>query len=584
MKKIFLMRLGYMWIRITLIFLFLCSQAWATTYYAATDGSGSDCTIGSPCSFTTGLGKLTNGQSHTLYLRGGTYSNVTTHYISNSGQDNNNRHIISGYPGETAILDGEWTNTSSWWDAIISLDGNYLTIQNMQIKRGHGKNLQITGDYCSAINIDSSYAYNNGMICWGADNCVISGGSSYYDCYERVLGDLDGNGNWASCVSHIRGTTNSTIEDVTVSYCSGESLSMYTYSEGGNTYNTIQDCTVYHSGPPAIYIQNCRNCTVQRNLLYMNSALSGSNIGIYMQDEQGSYMNSDNTIVNNMVKGFDRNFYWGHAQSGDGLINTVIAGNTFVNAKATSEANMKIDSGSHSGSSIKNNIFLQEDSTTVMLIASGSGLGFGYNNYDDSQANVDDDAEGTGDNYSSDPLLTESGSTADGAMTGDWFKLQSESPCIDDGTTIAALTDDYFGTSRPVNSVYDMGAYEYETGAPTLTSATISSDGFTLTLAFSENVNQGSNYADNEWDLDCTINGNDIGLTYVSGDGSTSHIYKTSKIIYRSDWDTCNIDHNANDTADVMEDDSDNDLAGFEDTAVTNNSGMIRRQHGVTIN
>jgi hypothetical protein len=79
-----------------------------------------------------------------------------------------------------------------------------------------------------------------------------------------------------------------------------------------------------------------------------------------MQDEYSSYMNSNNTIVNNFVKGFDRNFYWGHGQNGDGIINTVIAGNTFVNAAST--ANMKIYSGNHSGSISKNNIFIQENS------------------------------------------------------------------------------------------------------------------------------------------------------------------------------------------------------------------------------
>ena len=44
------------------------------------------------------------------------------------------------------------------------------------------------------------------------------------------------------------------------------------------------------------------------------------------------------------------------------------------------------------------------------------------------------------------------------------FELQSSSPCIDAGTTIAAVTVDYAGTSRPQGSAYDIGAYEFASG------------------------------------------------------------------------------------------------------------------------
>ena len=448
---------------LTIISFFLIgnSVAFAAVYYAvASGGGGSTCSIGSPCTLSGGLAKLVNGQSHTLYLREGTYSQTVS--FANNGQDNTHRHIISGYPGETAIIDGAWTLPGgSYWSPLVSITGSYVTIQDLTIRRSTGKSLQLyTGSYKTALRIKSEYAYENGIVIWKADHCLIDDCTSYYDCYERVLGDLHKDGNWASCVSIFRGSNNSTIQDTTVSYCSGESLSMYTYSEGGNTYNTIQDSTVYHSGPPALYISNCRNCTAQRNLLYANTQLSGSNIGIYMQDEYGSYMNSDNKIINNFVKGFNRNYYWGGSgHSGTGLQNTVIAGNTFVNAKST--ANIKIDSGNHSGSSIKNNIFLQEDSIPVMVIASGSGLGFGYNNYDDASGNVDNDAKGPSDLYGSNPKLAKTGSTADGQLTAKWFMLESDSPCIGAGTIVTELSEDYWHTSRDQGSFQDIGGHEY---------------------------------------------------------------------------------------------------------------------------
>lgn len=460
-----------------LVLCLLASPGFATIYY--TDNGSSGCSTPSDTDYdpsirTCGFGSSTvyntlqagaNALSagDILYVRNGTYPETVT--LSTDGSEGS-EITLQCYTGETCTVDGEYARPSHW-GRLVELYGDYIIWNGIDIYRSNSIGLTTTGDHCQILNVDSSYNYENGILVWGSgggggtgDYTLVDNCTSTYDCYERVLGDLHSDGNWSSCISITRGADHSTIQNCTVSFCSGESLSMYTYSEGGNTYNTIQDNVAYHTGPPAVYVQNCRNCTVQRNLLYANTMLSGSNLGIYMQDEYASYLNSDNLIINNFIKGFNRNFAWYHAQTSDGLINTTIANNTFVNASST--ANFLIGgSGSHSNTVIKNNIFLQEDSTAVMNVPSSAGLTFGYNNYDDSQSNVDDDAEGTGDNYSSDPLLEESGSTGDGQLGGEWFKIGASSPCRDDGTTISAVTEDYFETARPVNGVYDIGAHEY---------------------------------------------------------------------------------------------------------------------------
>lgn len=86
---------------------------------------------------------------------------------------------------------------------------------------------------------------------------------------------------------------------------------------------------------------------------------------------------------------------------------------------------------------------------------------FGYNIYDDSQADVDGNAHGPGDIYDSVPRLTRTSSTADGELTGEWFKIESDSPCRDNGTSISSVTEDYFGAFRPEGSATDIGAHEY---------------------------------------------------------------------------------------------------------------------------
>jgi hypothetical protein len=57
-------------------------------------------------------------------------------------------------------------------------------------------------------------------------------------------------------------------------------------------------------------------------------------------------------------------------------------------------------------------------------------------------------------NINRDPLFLDAGNGNLG--------LQSDSPCIDSGTSQGAPTDDIEGFPRPAGGGYDMGAYEYE--------------------------------------------------------------------------------------------------------------------------
>lgn len=103
---------------------------------------------------------------------------------------------------------------------------------------------------------------------------------------------------------------------------------------------------------------------------------------------------------------------------------------------------------------------------------------------------------------------------------------------------------------------------------PTLSTAVISANGTTLTLTFDEAVTQGSGYNDSDWDLDCSKAGNDIGITYSSGDGTTTHVYTIDETIQSGE--TVNIDFNGDSNSE--EDGSGNDLGAIVNDSVTNNS------------
>lgn len=57
-------------------------------------------------------------------------------------------------------------------------------------------------------------------------------------------------------------------------------------------------------------------------------------------------------------------------------------------------------------------------------------------------------------NLTANPLFTNTGSEN--------YRLLYSSPCIDRGTNVAALTADLDGTTRVINAVIDLGAYEYD--------------------------------------------------------------------------------------------------------------------------
>jgi hypothetical protein len=166
---------------------------------------------------------------------------------------------------------------------------------------------------------------------------------------------------------------------------------------------------------------------------------------------------------------------------------------------------------------------------------------------------------GTGYCNTGDPKYTSS---------SDW-SLQSSSPAIDKGVSLSAIfTTDYAGNVR--GEVWDVGAYEYDaepdTTPPTISSATVETDGDTLTIVFDEvvTVNTSTGFTLN-------LSGGAAGLTYTSGSGTNTLVYAiTGRNIDTAETGTLDYATVAN----GIEDAAGNDLAstGETDEAVTNDS------------
>ncbi len=83
-------------------------------FYASPSGSGTACSLASPCSLTTALsgnsGAITAGS--TVYLRGGTYASLTGYSLTVSGAANS-RITFDAYPAESPVLDGAYPEFES---------------------------------------------------------------------------------------------------------------------------------------------------------------------------------------------------------------------------------------------------------------------------------------------------------------------------------------------------------------------------------------------------------------------------------------------------------------------------------------
>ncbi len=114
---------------------------------------------------------------------------------------------------------------------------------------------------------------------------------------------------------------------------------------------------------------------------------------------------------------------------------------------------------------------------------------------------------------------------------------------------------------RPIASSPDVTA-------PEVSSATINDTA--VVINFTEAATQGANYLDTYWNIDGTTMGADVGLTYVSGDGTAS--WTMTAATGAISGETVNLDFVPGATADIVEDAAGNDLAAITSAAVTNNT------------
>ena len=392
-------------ILLLLLALVFPSFAWSTTYYVATNGSGSTCSFGSPCgTIAVGVGKLSAGAGDILYLRGGTY-NDTIGYpgpIPPSGTTFSNAATIAGYPGEVAIVQRVNVNTSA----------HHIIFQNLVIDNVNGP-----GDSAIVVIYDPS-----------------PGSGVPGDNYLRFV-DVEGK-NWNANTSagaiifsnHNEFTRVKMHDNISVP---GETRSHGYYING--SFNTVSDGEIYNCTGYGVQIFNgyvggetaAHDNVVSGNRIHNNGSGGVNPGGIILSH------GANNIAYNNLV--------YGQLVGGSGIDSDYSASNTQIynNTIYSNNGNgMNIGPGS-TNAVIKNNI-----------IFSNGGIPVNDHGVSTIQSN----------NLTTDP------SFVDASLNN--FHLQVTSVAINAGVTLLEVPTDISGILRPQGSAYDIGAYEFVSSQP----------------------------------------------------------------------------------------------------------------------
>lgn len=409
------------------------------TYYVASNGNDSNPgTIERPWK-TLGYASQRLSAGDTLYIRGGTYSEVTNWQTDGRADA---RIYIRNYPGEQVVIDGYNTipaySGGKW---MFMVWGDWYYVSGLEIKRTFDEGaIGVKGAH---VTIDNCFTHHN----WGAGITMM--GDYGLAQNNRVWYNGVGNenmsrtrGGWPAALTCARYPNYCTLRGNISWENWGEGISTFeanaTRIEGNLVYNNLQN----------IYISDTRHSIVEGNFVYCSPGniidpFSTQN-GILVGDERKNPPSAKNQIINNIVYGCDHNLALGTNESTDSLI----AHNTLVNADEVS--NILIYSGNCSNCRFLNNLVIQENSIDIAIVG-GKGWAFSNNLWSKTPPGA---ARGGSD------IIGSAGLTKNGSPFGmEWYMLTSGSNAVNRGMYLSEVPYDYAKYGRI--GAQDIGALEY---------------------------------------------------------------------------------------------------------------------------
>jgi parallel beta-helix repeat protein len=393
--------------------------AGGTTYYVDTGGSN-----------TTGNGSaakpwktIQHGVDHlnpgdTLLVNSGTYADpVTIEIVASAGSP----VLIKGN-GSGVVINGSGDER----DAVFITYSRYVTFERFRIQNATRAGLRI--DNSDHITVRKSTFANNGT--WGlftdfSDDILIEENNAY--------GSIEEHGIYVSNSGDRPTLRGNVVHDNNANgiHMNGD------LSQGGDgiiSNAIVENNVIYNNGEAGgsgINMDGVANSVIRNNLLYNNHA---SGISLYQID--GGVCSRYNRVLNNtIINASDGR--WAVNIGGAGCTNNKIFNNilyTYHDYRGSITTAASSIAGMQSDYNVVMSRFSTNTGDSVMSLTSWRALG-----------------------YDTHSIIATPGQLFVG--NGD-YHLKDGSPAIDVGVTLADVTRDLDGNSRPIGARYDIGAYE----------------------------------------------------------------------------------------------------------------------------
>ncbi|MDD5268875.1 MAG: right-handed parallel beta-helix repeat-containing protein [Methylococcales bacterium] len=438
--------------------LLVFQQAYAATYYVSPTGNdtNSGTSLSAPVRTIKNALSKAKLSGDTIYMLTGTYAEAI--WIGSSGI------TLTAYPNNTPVIDGGTTLPGSSSASLLGIGGDYNTVSGFEIKNSNilgnyvnGIGIFVRGNHNTISNMKVHDTWSNGIIIHGdygiVENSIVQ---------DTVLRNYNGvGGGWDSGLSVARNPSASALIPGIASYgILRHNIVHNNWGEGLSCYEadhcTIEDNVIYNNWALNLYLSDITNSLVQRNIIYISSPQvipnrGNMSFGLAMADEVSTVPRSaNNTVINNFIyNAIFQAFSWTLVPN-SGLKNVLIANNTIVDGGLFT-GNGGSQSIVNTNSRIQNNIITGNNSK----VPSNSGITFSNNNWSTTPPLAASSTDVVGD-----PQIARTGTTTQGTLIPDYFKISSESsPVIDAALPINKVTKDFFQVVR--GTYPDIGGHEF---------------------------------------------------------------------------------------------------------------------------
>jgi len=408
-----------------------------------------------------------------ICVRGGVYHEQIKIKPTNAGI------TLMAYPGEQPILDGRNVlppvTSKNGTPPLLLVSAENVVVDGLEIRNSKSRGITVSKSNVVIRNVIVRDSRSIGLVVTGTSsnvvrNVLVEDSIVYNNLLDNAGGEAGG-----SALTFIQ-VEDSTARGNRVYHNYGEGL-----VAGRRSRNIVfEDNTTYDNRGANLYLVNTINPIVRRNFIFCtndpiswrgNGGLYRPGPGLQIRDENFKKPqpapSSGQIIINNIVVGCGSNFGVSTQIANGGLVNALVANNSFINARSVSgEAanNIEFDGrASYRNTRFVNNLVVQSVPGTITRIQYATGnpdlTGFVVSNnlYSKTPSNGWFSTEPG--RVIADALLVNPIMPVQSALPNPaGYAVQAASPAVDRGAGVAEVSDDFFRNAR--SGPHDIGADE----------------------------------------------------------------------------------------------------------------------------